>query len=419
MLYGLADGVATITLNRPESATRSTAPCARTIVAATSAAAADGDVRLVLVRGTGPGFCAGADLKERKGMTDDDVRKRRLRVFAAYDAIEALPMPCIAVVHGPAIGSGCEIAAACDFIVATPAATFPTPEALWGTVGATQRLPRVLGKRLAKDLMFTGRSCPPTKPAPRAGHGLVEAGALDAVLEDIAATIVKASARHCGWPSAASIRAASATRAGRWPSELLAIEENLAQDSQGRYVAHPHGRLQRRDIARLDMNWTPKTLYQFVAERAHTRGEAEALVTATARLNYRDQRAAVRRAAKAMSARGAAWRFRRHSDRQRRNLGHAVLCCRDDRRRRVPVNTRFKSAELAFCLPQADVKALFTADRFLNIDFLHSGAAEPDRSCASRRAHCRCCMRVSWSEARYRGGAPLRCLPRARRRYHG
>src|SRR4029079_3486300 len=68
-----------------------------------------------------------------------------------------LPMPVIAVVQGAALGSGVEIAAACDFIVALPDAMFGTPEALRGTVGATQRLPRVLGKRLAKDMMFTGR----------------------------------------------------------------------------------------------------------------------------------------------------------------------------------------------------------------------------------------------------------------------
>ena len=91
-------------------------------------------------------------------MTRGLVRERRLQGFAAYDALEALPMPASRVVHGAAIGSGVEIAAACDFIVATPDATFRTPEALRGTVGATQRLPRVLGKRLAKDLMFTGRA---------------------------------------------------------------------------------------------------------------------------------------------------------------------------------------------------------------------------------------------------------------------
>src|SRR5204862_2383269 len=85
-------------------------------------------------------------------------RERRLKAFAAYEALEAMPMPCIALVHGAAIGSVVEIAAACDFIVATADVSFRTPEAQRGTVGATQRLPRILGKRLAKDLMFTGRA---------------------------------------------------------------------------------------------------------------------------------------------------------------------------------------------------------------------------------------------------------------------
>src|SRR5437899_9663002 len=96
--------------------------------AAAATAATDAGVKLVLVRGSGPVFCAGADLKERKGMSVDDVRNRRLRGYAAYQALEALPMPAIAVVHAAAIGSGVEIAAACDFIVATPGATFATPE---------------------------------------------------------------------------------------------------------------------------------------------------------------------------------------------------------------------------------------------------------------------------------------------------
>src|SRR5205807_3438664 len=121
-------------------------------------------------------------------------RNRRLRGFAAYDALENLPMPVIAVVDGAAIGSGCEIAAACDFIVATPQATFSTPEALWGTVGATQRLPRVLGKRLAKDLMFTGRKLT-AEDAKVAGlvTRIVAAGKLDAALAEIAQAIGKAS----------------------------------------------------------------------------------------------------------------------------------------------------------------------------------------------------------------------------------
>ena len=78
----------------------------------------DASIKLVFVRASGPVFCAGADLKEREGMGAAQVRERRMKAFAAYAALEALPIPAIAVVEGPAVGSGCEIAAACDFIVA-------------------------------------------------------------------------------------------------------------------------------------------------------------------------------------------------------------------------------------------------------------------------------------------------------------
>src|SRR4029077_8945443 len=163
------------------------------IVAASAAARDDAEVCLVLIRATGPVFCAGADLKERKGMAPDEVRARRLAAYAAYGAIESLPMPAIAIVHGAAVGSGCDIAAACDFVIATPVATFATPEALWGTVGATQRLPRILGKQPAKDLMFPGGT-PPAEEGRAAGlvTRIVDAAALDGVIADVAKPIVAA-----------------------------------------------------------------------------------------------------------------------------------------------------------------------------------------------------------------------------------
>src|ERR1700681_2654088 len=104
LLYDIADGVATITLNRPQARNALNRAMCEDLVAASSAAAADENVRLVLVRGAGPVFCAGADLKERKDMSLDDVRNRRLRGFAAYNAIEALPMPTTAGVMGGRIG---------------------------------------------------------------------------------------------------------------------------------------------------------------------------------------------------------------------------------------------------------------------------------------------------------------------------
>src|SRR6185295_13887998 len=126
---------------------------------------------------------------ERLGMDVEQTRDRRMKAFAAYSALEALPMPAVAVVSGAVVGSGCEIAGACDFIVATPDAWFSTPEAIRGTVGATQRLPRILGHRLAKDLMFTGRRLP-AEEALR--HGLVTRIVQAAELEQELAAMAKA-----------------------------------------------------------------------------------------------------------------------------------------------------------------------------------------------------------------------------------
>src|SRR5436190_7887233 len=142
--YSVADGVATIALNRPEVRNALNLEMCEALLAATKKAV-DEDARVVFVRGNGPLFCGGADLKERQGKSEQWIRERRLKAFAAYEALEAMPMPCIALVHGAAIGSGVEIAAACGFIVATADVSFRTPEAQRGTVGATQRLPRILG----------------------------------------------------------------------------------------------------------------------------------------------------------------------------------------------------------------------------------------------------------------------------------
>jgi fatty-acyl-CoA synthase len=127
------------------------------------------------------------------------------------------------------------------------------------------------------------------------------------------------------------------------------------------------------------MSWTPRTLYAFVSECASTRGDAEALVTPSVRWSYRAQADAVRRTAKAMHAlgvrRGDFIGILMGNDESWVSLFYAAATLGAVT---VPVNTRFKSAELAFCLAQADVKALFLADRFLNIDFLSFlRAAEP------------------------------------------
>ena len=227
LLVAAKDGVATLTLNRPGS--RNALNLAMCEALRAAAQGLEESVRLVLVRANGPAFCAGADLKERQGMDAAQVRERRMKAFAAYAALEALPMPVIAVVEGPAVGSGCEIAAACDFIVATPAASFRIPEALRGTVGATQRLPRILGKRLAKDLMFTGRTLA-AEEAER--HGLVARlvapDRLDAVLAEISQAVVAAPAQALRLAKGAIDRGVERDPQGALQAEIAAIEEQLA-----------------------------------------------------------------------------------------------------------------------------------------------------------------------------------------------
>ena len=229
VVYSVEGIVATIRLNRPEVRNALNLAMCDGLAAAAKAAAGDPSVKLVLVRATGSVFCAGADMKERKGMDAAQVRARRQKGFDAYAALEALPMPAVAVVEGPAIGSGCEISAACDFIIATPAASFRTPEATRGTVGATQRLARVIGKRLAKDMMYTGRALSAEEAL---AHGLVARVVAPEKLEEALASIVKAITEA----PQQSLRLAKRTidrgveldPKGALAAEIEAIEEQLA-----------------------------------------------------------------------------------------------------------------------------------------------------------------------------------------------
>ena len=224
--YSVADGVATIALDRPEVRNALNLEMCEALLAATKRAA-DEEARVVFVRGNGPVFCGGADLKERQGKSEQWIRERRLKAFAAYEALEALPMPCIALVQGAAIGSGVEIAGACDFIVATPEASFRTPEAQRGTVGATQRLPRILGKRLAKDLMFTGRALG-AQEALTAGFVARIATDLDAAARKIGATILKAPPLALRLAKRAIDAGIERDPQGAKQVEIAAIEEQLA-----------------------------------------------------------------------------------------------------------------------------------------------------------------------------------------------
>ncbi len=184
--------IARVTLDRPEARNALNFSMCLGLQKAFGDLDDDAEVRVILLQANGPVFCAGADLKERQGRDEVWVRRRRLAAFAAYETIERCSKPVVAVLDGPVVGSGGEIAIACDFAIASPRASFRFPEPHWGTVGATQRLQRVIGKRRAKELLFTGRVMPVEE-----AYGL---GLVARVVEDISAAALEIAQVIAGAP---------------------------------------------------------------------------------------------------------------------------------------------------------------------------------------------------------------------------
>ncbi|WP_433272289.1 enoyl-CoA hydratase/isomerase family protein [Actinosynnema sp. CS-041913] len=242
VLVEKGDGIATVVLDRPDARNAlNLAMCLALRSAFEELDSAD-DVRVVLVRARGPVFCAGADLKERVGRDASWVRRRRQASFAAYEAIERCSKPVVALVQGPVVGSGGEIAMSCDFVVASTAATFRFPEPHWGTVGATQRLPRVIGRARAKELLFTNRVMSAAE-AHRVGlvARLVEPHELDATGAEVAAGIAAAPALAMALTKQAVDLGAETDLDRGIRIEMAAIERNLADGGWRAGVAHFSG----------------------------------------------------------------------------------------------------------------------------------------------------------------------------------
>lgn len=155
-----ADGVATITLNRPQAINAINARIRELLPAAVVAAEEDRDVRVILIRGAGErGFCSGADIGEFEA-PGSGVEARAIRHAATWiDVLADARKPTLAALHGYCLGGGLEIAAACDIRIAAENATFGLPEVSLGIVpgaGGTQRLPRIVGLGHALRLIMTG-----------------------------------------------------------------------------------------------------------------------------------------------------------------------------------------------------------------------------------------------------------------------
>jgi enoyl-CoA hydratase/carnithine racemase len=155
------DGIFTLTLNRPEVMNSLNFALLHALKEQIEQLRFMRDVRVVIITAAGEkAFCAGADLKERATLPPEKVREYIFTIRNLFTSIEELNKPVIAAVNGIALGGGTELSLACDIRIASTNATMGLTEtrlAIIPGAGGTQRLPRLVGRGKAKELIFTGQ----------------------------------------------------------------------------------------------------------------------------------------------------------------------------------------------------------------------------------------------------------------------
>jgi enoyl-CoA hydratase/carnithine racemase len=155
------DGIATVTLRRPEALNAISTELALALAEAVEPLASSRSARALVLTGAGErAFCAGADLRQRASFDDHDWFVQREVFRRGFGALRRCPLPTVAAVFGFALGGGMELALSCDLVVAADDAVFGLPEVRLGLVpagGGTQLLVRRVGRSVAKDLVLTGR----------------------------------------------------------------------------------------------------------------------------------------------------------------------------------------------------------------------------------------------------------------------
>src|SRR3954470_6585199 len=151
--------VGVIRFNRPQALNALNAAMVAELIAAIDAFEADTNIGCLVLTGSDKAFAAGADIKEMKEKTYQDVFLQDF-ITVGWEKVSQIRKPIVAAVGGYALGGGCEMAMMCDFIIAADNARFGQPEITLGTIpgaGGTQRLPRFVGKSKAMDMILTGR----------------------------------------------------------------------------------------------------------------------------------------------------------------------------------------------------------------------------------------------------------------------
>ncbi|PLR67398.1 enoyl-CoA hydratase-related protein [Bacillus sp. UMB0893] len=161
ILYTVEKNLAVVTINRPEVFNCFNYETLLELEAAVEDIRTNREVRAVIFTGAGEkAFCAGADLKERKTLTDEQVKRNLYKIGEVFTKIDTLPQPTIAAINGYAFGGGMELALSCDFRLIAEGTSVGLTETGLGIIpgaGGTQRLPRIIGEAKAMELILTAR----------------------------------------------------------------------------------------------------------------------------------------------------------------------------------------------------------------------------------------------------------------------
>ena len=201
-----------IVLNRPDQINAINDDIRRGVPAALADLERDAAVRAIVIRGEGPrGFCAGADIKERRAAETSVQVRRRMQGARWIEAIDRTEKPVIAAIHGYCMGGGMELALACDIRFLAPGAVLALPETGLGLIpggGGTQRLPRIVGPGRALDWLLTGERINPEQ-ALASGLATRVAASDQSLIDEVTALARRIAAR----PPTATLFAKQAARA--------------------------------------------------------------------------------------------------------------------------------------------------------------------------------------------------------------
>jgi enoyl-CoA hydratase/carnithine racemase len=182
LLVDAADGIAVVTLNRPEKRNALSLEVMRDLIAAFEKIGEDRTIKAVILRGLGPAFSAGHDLREMLDRSVEEYRRTFDTCVTLMEKIQAIPQPVIAEVAGIATAAGCQLVATCDLAIASTAAVFATPGVKIGLFCTTPMvaLTRAIGRKRAMEMLLTGE---PIDAATAADWGLVNRAVPPAELE--------------------------------------------------------------------------------------------------------------------------------------------------------------------------------------------------------------------------------------------